>query len=90
MMRPSNSGIATLIAVSSEVSPRLDTSHASRAMPLVIAWMTGIPNRSNADGASAPPSPSANDNVEITTLARPLTIRSAAGMPSSSARRLDV
>ena len=73
MMRPSNSGIATLIAVSRAVRPRCETSHASRGIPLVTAWTTGTPMRSKTDGSlAADVSPSANDSVEIATSHRPI------------------
>ena len=53
MMRPSSSGIATLIAVSRAVRPLCETSHASRGIPLVTAWRTGTPMRSKIDGSLA-------------------------------------
>ena len=62
-------------------------------MPLVIAWMTGTPNRSRADGPRRHwrSSPSANDSVETITSARPLDQpQRGRHAVCRSARRLEV
>ncbi len=96
-IRPSNSGMATFMAVSSGFRPRLDSAHAPRAMPLATAWITGTPSRSSAvtfpPGSVTPPaftSPSANDSVLTSASTRPSIGASASGKPSSCALRLDV
>ena len=77
MMRPSNSGRATFMAVSSGFRPRAPASHCHRVVPAAIAWRTGMSRsvRAPADrlpgvNPSGPTSLIANDIVEIKTSIR--------------------
>ncbi len=99
MMRPSNSGSATFIAVSSGLKPRSDASHCSRVMLLVMACSTGRSSWSDAStaqpgwvGPSLLMSPIANEVVLISseTFARgSANSASAAGRPFFSIVRRD-
>ena len=53
---PVEFGNGDVEAVSSELSPRRDPSHAPRGIPLAIAWRTGIPSRSRSESTASPAS----------------------------------
>src|SRR5436190_1712148 len=77
MIRPSNSGKATFMAVSSGLSPRLEASHCQRMVPAQIACRTGtfkaasaVADQPQGVGPSGLISPRAKDTVEIKTSMR--------------------
>ena len=96
MMRPSNSGIATFMAVSSGFRPRALVSHGPRPPPSVMPCTTGAPSRASAEtfspAAVMPPaftSPMAKDRVEINTSAC-RSNANAFGSPAASTSFSDV
>src|SRR5581483_11194920 len=77
MMRPSNSGRATFMAVSSGLSPRPEASHCQRVVLPQTAWRTGTSREARAStdqplGVGPPglTSPRANEMVVTRTSAR--------------------
>src|SRR5262249_46026616 len=77
MSRPSNSGKATFMAVSSGLSPRLEASHCQRIVPAQIACKTGtfkaakaLADQPHGVGPSGLISPRAKETVETKTSMR--------------------
>ena len=99
MRRPSNSGMATFMAVSKGFRPRPDDSHGPRAMPLVMACSTGTSSCCNAAtdqpalvGPSGFTSLIANDTVlTSTSISGPFSSRKkskASGQPEAASTAL--
>ncbi len=83
MIRPSNSGMATFIALSSGVRPRREASHCSLLEEAVTAWMTGTSSmlRISEDQLPAPGSlPAAPPSAKLIVLRSTSTL----GQPSET------